>query len=226
MEEFLALCNRSASDQQAVFEELGRLTAALGDQSGGLGQIIEQRFDEIIEAFKRDRPTNEQALLNMTGSTAISLGKNFSKYLTTVMPFVLELATPNVPHGEEDEEVEELDDEDGRAEIICHYFKVDLNFLADDDMDVVEEIVANDTNTKDDNVDTKVNEDDDNDEDIKEEIEEDEKQLALREKALEVIGFLLELPREDMLPYFQEIGTSLSANFETQHDLGNQISHL
>jgi hypothetical protein len=201
MEEFLALCKRSASDQQAVFEELGRLTAALGDQSGGLGQIIEQRFDEIIEAFKRDRPTNEQALLNMTGSTAISLGKNFSKYLTTVMPFVLELATPNVPHGEEDEEVEELDDED------------------DDDMDVVEEIVANDTNTKDDNVDTKVNEDDDNDEDIKEEIEEDEKQLALREKALEVIGFLLELPREDMLPYFQEIGTSLSANFETQHDL-------
>lgn len=60
----------------------------------------------------------------MTGSTAISLGKNFSKYLTTVMPFVLELATPNVPHGEEDEEVEELDDEDGRAEITCHYFKV------------------------------------------------------------------------------------------------------
>jgi hypothetical protein len=103
-------------------------------------------------------------------------------------------------------------------------FKADLLFLADDDMDGVEEIVTNDTNTKDDNVDTKVNEDDDNDEDIKEEIEEDEKQLALREKALEVIGFLLELPREDMLPYFQEIGTSLSANFETQHDLGNQIS--
>lgn len=122
MDQFLAMCEISAADQQTVFEELGRLSAALGDESGTLGQLIEKRFDDIVEAFKRDRPANQQFLLNMTGTTAVSLGKKFAKYLTTVMPLVLELAMPNVVHGEQDEEnFEEIDNEDGTAEQLFHW---------------------------------------------------------------------------------------------------------
>ncbi len=51
---------------------------------------------------------------------------------------------------------------------------------------------------------------------------EDGKRTELREKALETLGFLLELPREDMLPYFQEIGAALSVNLEAEQDLGKK----
>lgn len=72
-------------------------------------------------------------------------------------------------------------------------------------------------------------EDDDNNNEDKEnnneneeiaDLREDGKRTELREKALESIGFLLELPLEDMLPYFHEIGTALSVNLETEQDLG------
>ncbi len=119
MREFMELSQRSKSDQQTVFEELGRLSAALGNQSGALGTMIEKRFDEVIENFKRDRPANEQALLNLVGCAAVTLGKNFSKYLTLVMPFILELATPNIPddHGDDIEEIPEANpDNDGKIQ--------------------------------------------------------------------------------------------------------------
>ncbi len=54
----------------------------------------------------------------------------------------------------------------------------------------------------------------------------EDQQMSLREKALEALGFLLELPREDMLPYFQEIGAALAANLETQVDLGKNTIFL
>lgn len=99
---------------------------------------------------------------------------------------------------------------------------------AEDDMEAMqlildEEAPADETETKENDNDTIIGDikpnEDENDDKANTEMEEDKK-LLLRDKALEVLGYLLDLPREDMLPYFQEIGACLTSNFQTQHDLG------
>ncbi len=122
MHEFTELSRRSDKDQQTVFEELGRLSAGLGKSSGQLADIIEARFDEIIENFKRDRPANEEALLNMIAGASATLNSKFAKYLTIVMPLVLELATPVVPNNNnDDEDIEELPNENEDGKCRCEF---------------------------------------------------------------------------------------------------------